>query len=65
MNSEEKILEILTKMQAQLDRMETRQDRAETLVPMKRLEKVEDDIVILKLAVKALARDVAELKKAE
>lgn len=65
MNSEEKILEILTKMQAQLDRMETRQDRSETLVPMKRLEKVEDDIVILKLAVKALARDVAELKKAE
>lgn len=65
MNSEEKILEMLTKMQAQQDRMETRQDRAETLVPMKRLEKVEDDIVILKLAVKQLARDVAELKKAE
>ena len=37
----------------------------ETLVPEKRMEKAEDDIVVLKVAVKALARDVAELKKAE
>ena len=37
----------------------------ERLVPEKRIKKAEDDIVVLKTAVKALARDVAELKKAE
>lgn len=37
----------------------------EKLVPMERVEKAEDDIVTLKVAVKALARDVAELKKAQ
>lgn len=137
MNSEEKILEMLTKMQTQLgqvqaqqeqmlarqdrmesqmdqmltrqDRMEVRQDRMETrldriearqdqaqddiqrirlyleldvekrleainegidviqekLIPEERVEKSEDDIIVLKTAVRALARDVAELKKAE
>ena len=123
MNSEEKILEILTKMQTQQeqmqtqmgqmqtqmgqmltrqDRLEARQDRTEErlrhaqediqrvrlyleldvetrfkginegidmilerLVPEERIVKAEDDIVVLKTAVRALARDVAELKKAE
>lgn len=130
MSSEEKILEMLTKMQTQQeqmltrqdrmesqlgqmltrqDRMETRLDRMETrldridarqdkveddlqrvrlyleldvekrleainegidviqekLMPEERIEKSEGDIVVLKTAVRALARDVAELKKAE
>lgn len=37
----------------------------ERLVPEERIVKAEDDIVVLKTAVRALARDVAELKKAE
>lgn len=37
----------------------------EKLVPEDRVERLEDDVVVLKTAVKALARDVAELKKAQ
>lgn len=37
----------------------------EKLIPEERMEKAEDDIIVLKTAVRALARDVAELKKAE
>lgn len=37
----------------------------EKIVPEDRTEKAEDDIVVLKTAVRALARDVAELKKAQ
>lgn len=37
----------------------------ERLIPEERMEKAEDDIIVLKTAVRALARDVAELKKAE
>ena len=37
----------------------------EKLIPEERVEKSEDDIIVLKTAVRALARDVAELKKAE
>lgn len=37
----------------------------EKIVPEDRMEKAEDDIIVLKTAVRALARDVAELKKAQ
>ena len=37
----------------------------EKLIPEERMEKAEDDIIVLKTAVRALARDVAELKRAE
>lgn len=37
----------------------------EKIVPEDRVEKAEDDIIVLKTAVRALARDVAELKKAQ
>lgn len=37
----------------------------EKLVPEDRVERLEDDVVVLKTAVKALARDVAELKMAQ
>ena len=102
MNNEEKILELLSgmkmqmdRMEAQMDQMEARMDRMgddlqrvrlyleldvekrfdainegidviqENLLPEERMEKAENDIVVLKTAVKALAREVAELKKAE
>lgn len=37
----------------------------ERMIPEDRVERLEDDVVVLKTAVKALARDVAELKKAQ
>ncbi len=36
-----------------------------TLAPNSRGDALESDVVVLKAAVKALSRDVAELKKAE
>ncbi len=36
-----------------------------TLAPNSRVDALESDVVVLKAAVKALSRDVAELKKAE
>ena len=95
MSNEEKILEILSGMKVQMNRMEARMDWMEAdlqrvrlyleldvekrfdvinegidviqenLLPEERMEKAENDIVVLKTAVKALAREVAELKKAE
>ncbi len=37
----------------------------EKMVPEDRVEKLEDDVVVLKTAFKMLAQDVAELKKAQ
>ena len=37
----------------------------EKMVPEDRVEKLEDDVVVLKAAVRTLSRDVAELKKAQ
>lgn len=37
----------------------------EKMVPEDRVEKLEDDVIVLKAAVKSLSRDVAELKKAQ
>lgn len=37
----------------------------ERMVPEDRVEKLEDDVIVLKAAVRTLSRDVAELKKAQ
>ena len=37
----------------------------EKMVPEDRVEKLEDDVVVLKAAVRTLSRDMAELKKAQ
>ena len=95
MANEEKILELLTKMQAQQEQMQAQQERMreeihrvklyleldvekrfdvinegidviqQKLMPEERMEQAENDIIVLKTAVRALTRDVAELKKAE
>lgn len=38
---------------------------AETLAPKSRVEKLEDEVDFLKTVIKALSKDVAELKKAQ
>ena len=102
MSNEEKILELLTKMQA--DQMKIREEQMkmreeqkqmqediagiklrldydvnkrfdaindgidsilEQLVPKSRVDALEDDVIVLKTAVKMLTQEVAELKKAQ
>ncbi len=102
MSNEEKILELLTKMQA--DQTEIREEQKqmreeqkqmqediagiklrldydvnkrfdaindgidsilEQLVPKSRVDALEDDVIVLKTAVKMLTQEVAELKKAQ
>ena len=102
MSNEEKILELLTKMQA--DQTEIREEQKqireeqkqmqediagiklrldydvnkrfdaindgidsilEQLVPKSRVDALEDDVIVLKTAIKMLTQEVAELKKAQ
>ena len=102
MSNEEKILELLTKMQA--DQTEIREEQIkmreeqkqmqediagiklrldydvnkrfdaindgidsilEQLVPKSRVDALEDDVIVLKTAIKMLTQEVAELKKAQ
>ena len=81
MNNEEKILEMLTQMQADLTYVKARLDYdvdkrlsainegvdaiQETMVSKSRVEQLEDDVIVLKTAVKMLTQEVAELKKAQ
>ena len=81
MNNEEKILEMLTQMQADLTHVKVRLDYdvdkrlnainegvdaiQETMVSKSRVEQLEDDVIVLKTAVKMLTQEVAELKKAQ
>jgi len=37
----------------------------EKMIPESRIERLEDDVIVLKTAVKTLSRDAAELKKAQ
>lgn len=95
MNNEEKILEMLGQMQADLTEVKTdladvkadllhvkarldydvgKRPEAinegvdaiqETMVHKSRVEQLEDDVIVLKTAVKMLTQEVAELKKAQ
>jgi len=62
MNNEEKILEILSKMQSQMDDMPSRTD---TFTLKTKTEELEENYILLRSVVAALSRDVAELKKAQ
>jgi len=59
MNNEEKILELLEQMDKRPNEVRARQTETE------RIEALETDVAILKLAIQALAEEIDELKKAQ
>ncbi len=59
MNNEEKILELLTRMDKRLDKLEPGQAES------RRIEALETDVAILKLAFRTLSEELQALKKAQ
>lgn len=81
MNNEEKILEMLEKLQLDVSGIKVRLDVEvktqfnllaegqqtilETMTPKDRVDELEADVIILKTAVKMLSQEISELKKAQ
>ena len=66
MSNEEKILAMLVELKESTDkRFDTIEERLDEPVPKNRLDELESDVVVLKTAVKMLAQEIAELKKAQ
>ena len=58
------IMENVVNKQFQLV-LEGQHDLKETLAPKSRVEELEDQVEFLKLAIRGMAQDIAELKKAQ